>query len=65
MNKINDLMDIFCNLNDALEVCRGYAQCDEPDMKALESVLYALQMKYREIYAGMRSCLKGEMATNE
>lgn len=48
--KFAELMDSFSELNNSLEVCRGYAQSEEPDMKALEDVLYSLQLKYREIY---------------
>ena len=37
--KFAELMDSFSELNNGLEVCRGYAQSEEPDMKALEDVL--------------------------
>lgn len=62
--KFAELMDSFSELNNGLEVCRGYAQSEEPDMKALESVLFSLQLKYREIYEQICFFRKGA-ASNE
>lgn len=52
--KILDLMEELYNVNNFLEVCRGYAQSDTPDMSALAEALYVLKNKYDEIYKKMR-----------
>lgn len=49
MNKAN-IMDEFDDANAMLEICRGYTQADNPDMKALDTVLWNLAKKYGEIY---------------
>ena len=61
--KFGELMDSFYDLNDILEICRGYTQCDEPNMKALDNVLYSLQVKYCEICKQFGSIMRG--AVNE
>lgn len=56
--KISEIIDQFSGLNAILEICRGYTQADQPDMRMLESVLFNLGLKYREIYKQM--CFLGE-----
>lgn len=53
--KISEIIDQFSDLNATLEICRGYTQADQPDMRMLELVLFNLGLKYREIYEQVSS----------
>lgn len=53
-----EIMDLFCDLNDTLEICRGYTQANEPDLMVLDTVLYNLQKRYREIYERLSSAAR-------
>lgn len=57
-----EVMDLFCDLNDNLEICRGYTQANEPDLKVLDTVLFNLQKKYREIYERLYSAGRQEVS---
>ncbi len=54
--KMLDLMEELYNANNLLEMCRGYAQSDTPNMAALAESLYILQNKYEGIY-GRLCCI--------
>lgn len=53
-----EALDLFCDLNDTLEICRGYTQTNEPDLKVLDTVLYKLQNEYRAIYEQLADAVK-------
>lgn len=61
--KFSEIIDQFSDLNAILEICRGYTQADQPDMRMLESVLFNLGLKYREIYKQMCFLGKGGLPT--
>lgn len=44
-----EISDELCDANKMLEVCRGYTQAEEPDMEALNAVLFKLTMTYEKI----------------
>ena len=45
-----EITDELCEANKMLEVCRGYTQAEEPDLKALGAVLFNLTMIYEKIF---------------
>lgn len=45
----DEMYDLIC----MLEICRGYTQCDVPDMKSLDNVLWMLYTNSLEIYERM------------
>ena len=45
----DEMYDLIC----MLEICRGYTQCDEPDMRSLDNVLWMLYINFLEIYERM------------
>lgn len=61
MNNL-EIVNVLDDLNDAnamLEVCRGYTQADEPDMKSLEVALWSTARIYESIYNRLSEA-KGE-----
>lgn len=55
--KFRDLTEELYDTNNFLEMCRGYAQSDTPNMQALAESLYILQDKYEGIY-GKLCCIE-------
>jgi hypothetical protein len=47
--RISSTIDKLDDANKLLEICRGYAQSNVPDMKALSEVLYMLKLKYEVV----------------
>lgn len=52
-NKYDELMDEMYELNAMLEVCRGYTQADQPNLDALDIVLYGLRQKYEQLHRNL------------
>lgn len=61
--KFSSVIDELCAANNFLEMCRGYAQSDIPNMVALAETLYILQNKYEGIYEEL--CCINEHATKK
>ena len=57
MNKIEleNIIDDLFDANATLEICRGYTQSDEPDMKKMDIVLWNLSKKYEDLYDRLRT----------
>lgn len=48
-SRITDVIDRMEDVNALLEMCRGYAQSETPDMQTLASSLYQIKLKYETI----------------
>lgn len=55
---IEDIMDKFHDANAILEICHGYTQADQPNLAALDNVLFSLLITYEDIYEQLRNTRK-------
>lgn len=56
--KYIELMDELYDANNMLEMCRGYAESDAPDITSLAESLFMVLSKYSSLYTALMAAGK-------
>lgn len=56
--KYIELMDELYDTNNMLEMCRGYAESDTPDITSLAESLFIVLSKYSSLYTALMAAGK-------
>lgn len=56
--KYIELMDDLYDTNNMLEMCRGYAESDTPDITSLAESLFIVLSKYSSLYTALMAAGK-------
>lgn len=56
--KYIELMDELYDANNMLEMCRGYAESDTPDITSLAESLFIVLSKYSSLYTALMAAGK-------
>lgn len=59
-----EILDKLYKANCILELCRGYALIEEPEIKILENTLFSLTLTYTEIYNNLCEISRTEAQNN-